>query len=119
MQKLRTPVLIYSIYLLLLGLSSLSPSLVSSIFGYEVQDPGLLRVLSATFLAFGVVVWGIASNLEKYGGLATVLFIGLVILTIFGLWGWVGGLYTARNVLVPVIINVVLAVWIWTARPKA
>lgn len=105
MEKLRTPVLIESVYLILLGLANLSLSLVSSIFGYEVKDPGLLRVLSGTFLAFGVVVWAVASNVEKYGGLATALSTGLVIATVFLLWGWVGGLFTTRNALVPFIIN--------------
>lgn len=27
-------------------------------------------------------------------------------------------LFTARNVLVPVIINIILLIWIWSARPK-
>ena len=119
MEKLRTPLMINAVYLILLGLSTLSPSLTQSVFGYEVKDPGVLLVLSGLFFGFGVVVWSMASNTEKYGGLATAQFVSLVIGIVFLLWGWLRQFYTARNALVPIIINIVLAAWIWSARPKS
>ncbi len=118
MEKLKTPLMINAIYVLLLGVSTLSPSLVSTVFGYDVKDPGVLRVLSSVLLGFGVVLWAIAGAVDKYGGLATAIVVSLVIGILFLLWGWLGGLYTARNVW-PLVINVVLAVWIWSAKPKA
>jgi len=42
-----------------------------------------------------------------------------VIGVVFLAWGWAQNLYTARNALVPLIINAALAVWIWSARPKS
>ncbi len=118
-EKLRTPFQVNAVYLLLLGLLTLSPSIASSVFSYEVKDPGILHVLSATFLGYGVVSWGIASSTEKYGGLATSLAVSLAIATVFNIWGWATGLFTARTVLVPTIINIVLVAWIWSARPKS
>ena len=38
---------------------------------------------------------------------------------LFLIWGWAKGYYTPRNALVPLIINIVLAGWIWSARPKS
>ncbi len=119
MEKLKTPLMIGAIYILLLGVSTLSPSLVSTVFGYDVKDPGVLRVLSGVLLGFGAVLWAIAGAVDKYGGLATAIVVSLVIGILFLLWGWLEGLYTARNVLVPLVINVVVAVWIWSAKPKA
>ncbi len=119
MEKLRTPLLVNAIYILLMGLSTLSPGLVRAVFGYDVKDPGVLLVLSAAFLGFGVVLWGIASDPEKYGGLAISVVIALVIAIVFLLWGWLAKMFTARNVLIPLIINVVLAAWIWSARPRS
>lgn len=108
------------IYLILLGLATLSPGIAGGVFGYEVKDPGVLLVLSGVFLGFGVVVWVMSTNTEKYGGLATALFVSLIISIVFLLWGWfVSKNFTARNAAVPLIINVILAVWIWTARPKS
>jgi hypothetical protein len=119
MERLKTPIMLDAIYLILLGLSTLSSGLVSSVFGYTVKDPGVLLVLSGTFLGFGVVVWDVFANLGKYGGLATALVVADAIGTLFLLYGWTSGLYTARNALLPLIINVVLGVWIWSARPKS
>lgn len=119
MQNLRTPLMVNAIYLFLLGLSTLTPSLTSAVFGYEAKDPGVLLVLSGLFFGFGVVVWTIASNVDRYGGLATAQVIALIIGALFLLWGWIGRYYTARNALIPLIVNIVLAGWIWSARPKS
>ncbi len=119
MEKLRTPVMIYAIYLILLGLSTLTPSLAQSVFGYDIKDPGVLLVLSNVFFGFGVVAWSISSNTERYGGLAPAIMVALIIGIVFLAWGWARHLYTARNVLVPLVINAVLAIWIWSARPTS
>ncbi len=119
MEKLRTPLLVQAIYLILLGFFTLTPSLTLIVFGYEVKDAGVLLVLSGTFFGLGVVVWGIASNPEKHGGLAWALMAALIISAVFLIWGWTRGLYTARNALAPIIINIVLAGWIWWAKPKS
>ncbi len=119
MEKLRTPLLVNAIYLILLGVATLSPSLTRSVFGYDVKDLGVLLVLSGTFLGYGVVVWGIASDVEKHGGLALFQVVALTIGTVLLIWGWARHLFTLRNALVPLLINIVLIVWIWSARPKS
>ena len=116
MEKLRTPLQINAIYILLVGLCTLAPGLVRAIFGYDVKDPGVLLVLSASLLGFGMVLWGIAADPGKYGGLATSIVIALAISIVFLLWGWVGGMFTVRNVAIPVIIDIILAAWIWSAK---
>lgn len=119
MEKLRLPMLVGAIYVILLGLVTLSPSLATSVFGREPKDPALLLTLSGVFLGFGVVIWGIASDTEKYGGLATALVIALLISAVFLAWAWATDLYTARTALGPLIINLVLAGWLWSAKPKS
>lgn len=90
MEKLRTPLQITAVYILLVGLSSLTPGIVRAVFGYDVKDTGVLLVLAGTFLGFGVVLWAIASDVGRHGGLAT-----------------------------SVVINIILVVWIWSAKPKS
>ncbi len=118
MERLRTPLMVNAVYILLVGLVTLSSSAVRSVFGYTVMDRGVLLVLSGTLLGLGVVVWSIASNPEKHGSLWASVAIADAIDTVWLLGGWGRHLFTARNVLVPVIINVVLLIWIWSARPK-
>lgn len=118
MEKLRTPLLVNAIYVLLVGLIALSPSLTQTVFGYEVKDRGILLVFAAAVLGFGVVNWAIAGNTAQYGGLASAVVVAIVIFIVLLVWGWVSGLYTARNVLVPLILDVVLGGWIWSARKR-
>lgn len=119
MEKLRVPLWVTAIYILLVGLSALSPSVVSRVYGYAVKDTGVLLILAAALLGFGVVLWGIASNPDRYSGLASLVVISLVIFIVALLWGLVRNVYTARNVAIPLIIDIVLGAWIWSARPKS
>ncbi len=67
----------------MLGIATLAPSLTRSVFGYDVKDPGVLLVLSGIFLGYGVGACGIASDVEKHGGLALFQVIALVIGSVF------------------------------------
>jgi hypothetical protein len=119
MEKLRLPLMVNAIYLLLLCLSTLSPSLATSIYGTEVKDVGVLLTLSGVFLGFAVVLWTVAGDTKQYGGLATAIVIALLISAVFVLYAWVTQAFTIRAALVPIVINLVLAGWIWSAKPKS
>ena len=116
MEKLRVPLLVNALYFLILGASALSASVVLTVFDYAVRDVGELLVLSAAFLGFGVVLWGIAGDPAKHEKLITPIIAALAIFIAFLLWGWARHLYTARNVLPPIAIDVLLAAWLWAAR---
>jgi len=118
MENLRTPLLVTAIYVLLLGFSTLSPSIVRGVFGYEVKDAGVLLVLSAAFWGAGIILWSIAGAPERHGDLAQAVVVYLVIFIAFLLLGWARGLYTLRNVGLPLVIDIVLAGWIWSAKPR-
>lgn len=119
MEKLRTPVMIDAIYVFLVGVSTITPGLAMAIWGGpEIRDLGLLLAFSGVCIGFGVVLWGVASNIEKYGGLASHLVAALIIVAVFMAWAWFGGTFGARTALPAIVINIVLAVWIWSAKPK-
>lgn len=90
-----------------------------SVWGSEVKDVGVLLTLSSVFLGFAVVVWTVANNTEKYGGLATAFVAALLISAVFLAYSWVTKQFTARTALAPIIINLVLAYWVWSSKPKS
>lgn len=118
MEKLRLPLMLDAVYSFLLGIAMLNPSIAAGVFGHEAKDPGLVITLSGIFIGLGVLVWVIAGDVEKYGGLAGALVFVLLISAVFLVWAWMANHYTARTALVPLIINIVLAFWIWSAKPK-
>ncbi len=98
MNKVATPLKAAAIYNILIGLIVLSPALVRSVFGYELKDPGAALLVAIYGLSFGIVVWSIAANSTKYGGLAGPVVVTFVLGVIMLLWGWFRGTYTVRNV---------------------
>jgi hypothetical protein len=72
----------------------------------------------ADAITIGLLAYVASTNVMKYGGLAWVFVLGLLLSTVDLIYFWATGAYTARTVLVPVVIQVVLAVWIWTSRGK-
>lgn len=119
MERLRVPLLVNALYFLVLGACALSASVVLAVFDYTVNDTGELLVISAAFLGFGVVLWGIASDPAKHESLITPVITALVIFMLFLVWGWARHVYTIRNILPAIAINVVLVVWIWASRRDA
>lgn len=119
MEKVGTPLKATAVYNILIGLIALSPALVRSVFGYEVKDAGAMLVVAGYGLGFGILVWAAAANPAKYGGLARAVVVALAISILTLLWGWLRGTYTVRNVGLPIVIEVALAAWIWSARPKS
>src|SRR5437870_11947621 len=98
LEKLRTPITVNAVYILLLGLITLSPGMVSSVFGYAVGDAGVLGVLSGTLLGLGVLLWGIASNVSEYGGLVMDDLLAKANGTLELLWVWDGHMFLLRTV---------------------
>ena len=112
------PLLVATVYLALLGVIFASPSLFRSVFGVQATDIGLMRNNSSLFFALAVIIGVVATNTEKYGGLATGIAIAFIISIVFLIWTWTTGGAAATRLLPPIVINAALAVWIWSARPK-
>jgi len=118
MDKLKVPLYVNALYFLILGVSALSASVVLTIFDYEVKDAGVLLVTAGAFLGFGAVLLGIASDPAKHGSLVGPIMISLMILVVFLMWGWIRHMYTARNVVAPIAIDLALIVWMWSSRKQ-
>ena len=119
MDSLKWALWIAGILSLLYGLISLSPDWVRTVFDYQVNDTGLLALVAGLFISLGIVLVAAASNTPKYGGLAPVFALAHVVGIIILAWQLSVGVFTMRNALIPLILNAILAVWIWVARPKA
>ena len=115
---LRTPLLVNGIYGIIAGLLLFFPSLGAAVFAYQVKDVATVSGWGVSVVTIGLLAAAAASDVEKYGGLAWLFAFGLLFNATDLSYFWIVGLYTARNVLMPIIIDVGLAAWIWYAQPK-
>lgn len=115
---LRTPLLVNGIYSIVAGLLLFFPSLAVAVFAYQVKDAAAVSGWGVDVITIGLLAMVASSDVKKYGGLAWVFVFGLLLGAADLIFYWVGGSYTARNVLIPIVINVVLAAWIWSAQSR-
>ncbi len=115
---LRTALQVNGVYTVIVGLLLFFPPLAASVFAYPVKDAAVTSGWGVGLITLGIVILATASDVERYGGLAWVFIVGLLLSAIDLISFWTTGAYNARNVLLPIIINVVMAAWIWSARSK-
>jgi uncharacterized membrane protein len=116
--RLHTALLVNGIYAVVVGILLLFPAWAAAVFAYPTKDPAADSGWGASIIGIGLVVLGAASDTAKYGGLAWAFVVGLLLIALDLVYFWATGIYTARNVLLPILINIALAAWIWSARPK-
>ncbi len=115
---MRPALLVDGVYGIVVGVLLLFPSWGAVVFGRQVTDAAVISGWGTSIIFTGLVALVAASDVTKYGGLAWVFVAGLLLAAVDLIYFWATGTYTARTVLVPVILNIVLAGWIWSARAK-
>ena len=116
--RLRTPFLIQGVYAIIVGVFLLFPALASAIFAYPMKDAAVSSGWGASLTSIGLVALVAASDPAKYADLAWVFSVALLLGAVDLGYFWYAGSFVARQALVPVILNIVLAIWIWLTRPK-
>lgn len=115
---LRPALWVAGIYGIAAGVIQLIPSLSVAVFARPVTDVAVTSGWGSTLIALGLLVVAMASDVGKYGGLAAMLAVGLLAITLDLVYFFVTEVYTLRTIIVPIIINTILIAWIWSVRPK-
>lgn len=114
---LRSALLVTGIYTVIVGVLLFFPSWASVVFARTVKDAAATSGWGTGLITIGLLALA-ATDVEKHGSLAWLFAVGLLLATVDLIYFWTAGEYTPRTVLAPIIINLVLAAWIWSARPK-
>lgn len=115
---MATALRVGGIYLLLIGILLLIPTWGAAVFGRAMADPAVTSGWGVALLALGLIQYAAASNAAAGAVIAIPMVVGYLLTTVDLIYYWYTGDYTARNVLVPIILNVALAAWIWMGRAR-
>lgn len=115
---MRTALQVNAAYAVIVGVLLLVPNWASIVFARPITDVAVTSGWGTSVIVLGLLAYVASTDLMKHGSLAGVFVLGLLLTALDLAYFWAKGDYTARTILVPVIINVVLAVWIWTTRGK-
>lgn len=118
MTRVQLPLRVTGYYLLLVGLVSLFPGLANTVFRVTVGDPALALIYGGILIGVGYLVWKIGSE-PGFAPLAPVVVLlqALHVLTFVVVYA--RGQWGLQTVAVPIVINVVLGFWIWSASRRA
>lgn len=114
--SLRTALYVLAFYALAVGFLELFPSLSVPVFGRAIMDPAIESAWGVSLLTLGVLSVTVAMNVQKYGDLAWIFAASLVLGAADNAYFWTKGAFDARTIVPPIIINLVLAAWIWFTR---
>lgn len=117
-RNLRLPMLVVGIYSVLVGIVLVFPAVAAAVFGRPTLDAAVESGWGTSILTMGLFALAIASNAKRYGPLAWISMAGLLLTAVDLAYFWATGAYTARTALAPLILNVGLSLWVWTALPK-
>lgn len=115
---MRTALRVYAAYVLVVGILLLFPAWASAVFARPIMDAAVTSGWGSSLIVLALLAYVASTDVAKYGGLAWVFVAGLLLSAADLVYFWATGVYAARTALVPVVINIALAAWIWTSRSK-
>lgn len=120
MANAGVPLAILGVYAFVAGVIELFPSVAEAVFGRPVIDPAIEATWGTTLIAVGILALLTARRPRELAVVAWVLVLALVLGSGAYVYYWIAGGYDARTILVPLVLNLVLAAWIGaTLAPSA
>jgi hypothetical protein len=116
--RLRMPFLVQGVYAVIVGVILFFPALATAVFAYPMKDAALSSGWGAALVSLGLVALVAASDAAKYAGLAWAFCVTLLLSAVDIGYFWYAGAFGARQALLPVVLNIALAAWVWLARPR-
>lgn len=117
MLNLRIPMLLSGIYITFTGLVLLFPAFASRLLDRPIGDPAIMSGAGSAILPIGLLAFAIALNVRRYGRLAWFFVLALGFGAANVIVYWLQGAYDVRTALLPVAVDIGLALWIFIALP--
>lgn len=115
---MATALRVGGIYGFLAGIVLLIPSWAAAVFDRPIADAAVTSGWGAALIALGLIQYAAAATAAAGAAVAMPLIVGYLLTAVDLIYYWYTGDYTARNVLVPIILNVAVAAWIWMGRSR-
>lgn len=108
-----------SLWLLLAGVVLLFPTVGNQVFGLNLTNWGIASEYGGVLLGVGALYWLFSLDAERYAPAMGLIAAGLMLNVVINLYWWAVGHYALQSAVFNVVINTLLAGWMWTVRPRS
>ncbi|GGO40944.1 hypothetical protein [Deinococcus humi] len=108
-----------SIWLVVAGLALLFPTLGNQVFDLKLTNWGIASEYGGVLVGIGALYWYFSMDAERYAPTMALIAVGLMLNVIVNLYWWSVGHYTVQSAGFNVVINTLLAGWLWTVKPRS
>ena len=119
MKSRRLVFKVTSVWLMLAGVVLLFPTVGNQVFGLTLTNWGIASEYGGVLLGVGALYWLFSLDAERYAPAMGLIAAGLMLNVIINLYWWSVGHYALQSAVFNVVINTLLAGWMWTVRPRS
>jgi hypothetical protein len=116
LQSRRWAFLVSAIWLGLAGLSLLFPALGSQVFSMQIVNVGLSSEMGGIMISLALVALVCSSDTKRCEAIWLPFAFGLGFNALINVFYLVNGHYTLGNAIFNIILNPLLALWLWQSR---
>ncbi|HEX7004755.1 MAG TPA: hypothetical protein VF168_11285 [Trueperaceae bacterium] len=116
---LRLPLTIAAAYVLIAGVVLLFPSVSQAVFGRTTLDPAVETLYGVALVNIGAIYAVLVGQKQRSSSLVWIQIGGLLLAAVVMVLYWSMGDFSARTILVPILLNLLLGVWIGAQTSKA
>jgi hypothetical protein len=119
LQSRRWAFLVSAIWLGLAGISLLFPALGSLVFSMQIVNVGLSSEMGGIMISLALVALVCSSDTKRYEAIWLPFAFGLGFNALTNVFYLVNGHYTLSNAIFNIVLNPLLALWLWQSQSSA
>ncbi|GHF55064.1 hypothetical protein HNQ07_003426 [Deinococcus metalli] len=107
-----------AVWLCLAGVALLFPRVGDGVFDLHLTNWGLASEYGGILVSLDALYWVFSTDTERYAPVMGVVGLALVLNVVITIYWWAVGHYPFQSAVFNVVINSVMAVWLWSLRPR-
>lgn len=109
---------VLSLWVLFAGLTLLFPTIADRVFDLHLKNWGVASEYGGILIGLAAMYWAFSMDAERYAPVMGVVAFGLLLNAVINAYRWAVGQYTLQSAGFNIVLNLALAAWFWTLRPR-
>ena len=109
---------VLAIWLFVAGVALLFPTIADRVFDLHLTNWGVASEYGGVLLGLSALYWLFSTDTERYAPVMGLATFALLLNVVINVYWWAVGHYSFQSAVFNVVLNSVLAAWMWSLRPR-